>query len=434
MIRRFALAAIAVAALWPLPAAAIEVKNLDAGKGISVWYVADHSLPMIAMTASLPAGSAYDPQGRAGLANFAADLADEGAGKLDSDAFQSALNSRGIRLNFTVTRDRLTIQLVTLTANAPEAFRLLGTALAEPHFDAAAIARVRAQILANLQSDEEDPATVATRGFYREYFRGAPYAHNSEGDPASINAIDAGDLTRFARSHWTRGRLTAAVSGDTDAARLKALLASAFGGLPLAPPPLPPRPGAVGAPGVHQIPMSVPQASAVFGLPGLERADPDFLAGYVANYILGGGGFSSRLMNEVREKRGLTYGIGTDMAPYEQAGLWLGQVASKAQSMGETIEIVKATLRKFAAEGPSEQELADAKTYLTGSFPLGFDSNTGTANVLGAYQAEGLPIDYVRTRNAKIQAVTLAEVKAVAAKLFSAGRLTVVVAGPQKPH
>jgi len=177
----------------------------------------------------------------------------------------------------------------------------------------------------------------------------------------------------------------------------------------------------------------VPQPSAVFGLPAIKRDDKDFVPAYVANYILGGGGFSSRLMNDVREKRGLTYGISTSLAPYREAGLWVGQVASKKTSMRETIKVVRATMKKFATQGPTDKELADAKTYLTGSFPLAFDSNVGIASQLNTFEVLGLPVDYMEKRDAMIEAVTAADVARVAGRLFDPAKLTVVVAGTLPP-
>ena len=417
----------------PSLAWAVDVQRLDAGRGETVWYVEDHTLPMIAMSAALPAGSSYDPADKAGLASFAASLLDEGAGNMNSQAFQSALNSRGIRLSVSADRDFLTISLVTLSANAQEAFRLLGLALSHPRFDADAVARVRAQILAGLQQSDEDPSSVAARGFYREFFHGHGYGHPVDGDAASVNAITADDLKAFARSHWVRGRVKIAVSGDVDRGTLKALLASAFGKLAHNPLALPPPARGMGAPGLHVLAMAVPQPNAVFGLPAIRRDDKDFIPAYVANYILGGGGFSSRLMTDVREKRGLTYGISTSLAPYQRAGLWVGQVASKKTSMREAIDVVRATMKTFVAEGPSDKELADAKTYLTGSFPLAFDSNVGIAAQLNAFQVVGLPVDYIEKRNALIEAVTADDVKRVAKRLFNPAKLTVVVAGSLPP-
>ncbi len=424
-----ALAAFALLVVVPGAAQAIDVQTLPAAKGEQVWYVEDHSLPMIAMSATLQAGSDYDPADKAGLAAFAVSLFDEGAGKLNAEAFKKAINDRGIQLSFQAGRDGATVSLVTLSSHAKEAFRLLGLALAHPRFDDSAIARVRAQILAGLKEDSENPSNVATRGFFREFFHGHSYGHPVSGDASSIAAITRADLVAFARAHWTRGNVKIAVSGDANAETLKALLASAFGALPDKAPPPVPMARDMGAPGVHVIAMAIPQPNVVFGLPGLLRGDKDFIPAYVANYILGGGGFSSRLMNDVREKRGLTYGISTSLVPMTKAGLWIGQVASKKASVRETIKVMRQTIETFADDGPTAKELADAKTYLTGSLPLAFASNVGIASQLNIFQTENMPVDYVEKRNALINAVTLDDVKRVAGRLFDSSRLTIVVAG-----
>jgi len=194
-------------------------------------------------------------------------------------------------------------------------------------------------------------------------------------------------------------------------------------------PPALPNVGRLGSPGVHVVPLPVPQATAIFGLPGIMRHDPDFIPGYVANYILGGGGFSSRLMEEVRVKRGLTYGVSTSLSSYNKASVMQGSVATRADAIRQTVQVVKDTMANFAANGPTQAELDDAKTYLTGSFPLAFASNSGTASQLGTFLRQNLDIGYVARRNSLIQAVTLDDVKRVAKRLYNPARLTVVIGG-----
>jgi zinc protease len=417
------------ALLVPGLARAVDVKNLDMGKNVQVWYVEDHTLPMIAMTAALPAGSAYDPKDKAGLAAFTADLLNEGAGNLNSQAYQSALTNKAIRLNVTPTRDYLVISLVTLSENAPEAFRLLGLALTHPRFENDAIARVRAQIVAALEDESQDPQDVASKGFMTTFFGEHAYAHPINGTLDSVPRIGRADIRAFAHDHWVRNGLRIAISGDAKPDKLKALIGSAFGQLSAKwPPPLPPV-QRLGAPGVHVIPLHVPQPTAVFGLPGVLRSDPDFIPAYVANYIIGGGGFSSRLMQEVREKRGLTYGISSSIDTLRKAGIFAVQVATRANAMRQTIDVVRASLKDFAENGATDKELADAKTYITGSFPMAFSSNVGIANQLSSFQRVGLSIDYIRKRNALINAVTLEDVKRVSKRLFNAGKMTIVVGG-----
>ena len=416
------------AALAPAPASATSVKTLAVVTGAQVWFAEDHTVPMIALVASLPAGSAYDPSAKAGTAAFAAALLDEGAGDLDSAAFQDALAKHAIQLSVEPGRDSLTVTLVTLSSSAKEAFRLLGLALSHPRFDAEAVARVRAQIIEALEEESGNPTNVAEKGFYSVYFGPHAYGHSLYGDRRSLGAVTPEDLRAFARSHWVRGGLKIALAGDASASVAANLIRSTFGPLAADAPALPPAPGRVGAPGVHVFPMSVPQPTAFFALPGLLRSDPDFLAGFVANYILGGGS-SSRLTQEVREKRGLTYDISTDLVVYRRSGILLGGVATRSDAMRQTIAVVRETMQKFAADGPTNQELADAKTYLNGSFPIAYASDIGLAAQLNVFQQIGLGIDYLDKREGLIGAITLTDVRRAARRLFDPSRMTVVVAG-----
>lgn len=410
-------------------AAAAEIKSLDLGKAAEVWFSEDHTVPIVAFSISLPAGSGYDPASKAGLATFAAALLDEGAGGMDSRAFQDALASHAIQLRASVDRDDMVVSIVTLTENAPLAMRLLQTALTRPRFDAEAVARVRAQMIQSIQEGKSQPPTVARRAFAKAFFNGHPYGLPSDGDVGTIAAITAEDLRSFAKTHWVKGGLRIAVAGDITAAAAQKLLGDAFRPLSGATPSPLPNIGRLGSPGVHVLQMDVPQPTILFGLPGIMRADPDFIPGYVANYILGGGGFSSRLTDEVRVKRGLTYGISTSLTAYRKASVMAGSVATRADAVRQTIQVVKDTLSGIAANGVTQTELDDAKTFLTGSFPLAFASNAGIASQLGTFQRQGLDIGYVARRNALIQAVSLDEVNRVAKRLFDPARLTVVVAG-----
>jgi zinc protease len=416
-------------ALLAPAAQAANIQNIDLGKHAEVWFAEDHTVPIVSFNISLPAGSAYDPAGKAGLASFAASMMDEGAGGLDSKAFHEALANRAISFSARAERDYLVISISTLKENASEAMHLLQLALTRPRFEADALSRVRAQIIQSLQQDDAEPPRVASRAFMRDFFGGHAYAHPVSGEIGSVSSVTATDLRNFARSHWTKYGLKVAVAGDITAPALTKLLGDTFLPVSGAVPPALPNVGRLGAPGVHVVPLPVPQPSVYFGLPGIMRQDPDFIPGYVANYVLGGGGFSSRLMDEVREKRGLTYGISTSLTSYSKASVMLGSVATRADAVRQTIQVVKDTLAEFATSGPTQQELDDAKTYLTGSFPLAFASNSGTASQLGTFQRQNLDVGYVARRNSLIQAVTLADVKRVAKRVFDPVRLTVVVGG-----
>jgi zinc protease len=421
--------AAAIAALAADASQAADVRQLDAVRGATTWFVEDHSVPMIAMAASLPAGSAYDPANKAGLSAFAAAMIDEGAGGLDSRAFHDALANRAIQLSVTPDRDYLEISLVTLTENAADAFRLLSLALQHPRFDQDAIARVRAQMIQNVQRDEEDPEAVAEKGFHAAFFTGHAYGHSPDGDIPGLSAVTQEDLKGFARGHWVRGGMKIAVAGDISPTAVAALLDGAFAKMSGAIPPHPPAVVRMGKAGVEIIPMSVPQPTAIFGVPAIPRNDPDYLPAYVANDILGGGGFSSRLTNEVRVKRGLTYGISTDLVTYRNASYMEGEVATRREDMHRSLAVTREVMKKFAEEGPTDQEVSDAKAYLTGSFPLTFASDEGLVSQLAVFQREGLGPDYVAKRNSLIDAVTVEDVRRVAKRLFDPKRLTIVVAG-----
>jgi zinc protease len=428
--RRFISWIACAAAIWTAsPAFAMQVKLLPAVKGADVWFVEDHTVPIVAMEAAFPAGSAYDPPGKAGLADFAASMLDEGAGRLDSRAFHNALGDRAIQLSVAVDRDYFKITLVTETENVKDAFRLLALALQKSRFDSDAVTRVRAQLLQNIASEDEEPESVGTKAFYAMYFGTHPYAHAPGGDPQGINAILPSDLRSFARSHWVRRGLKIAVAGDTRPEAISALLSSAFGGLPptvVAEPPVYAR--NVDLP-LRVIAMTVPQPTAAFGLPGPLRSDPDFISTLVANYIVGGGSFSSRLTDEIRVKRGLTYDVSTDLLAFHKAGLIIGNVGTRKENIRQSIGVIREVLAKFAAGGATEQELSDAKTYLTGSFPLSFSSDAGTVSQLNTFQCEGLSPDYISTRNRLIESVTLNDIQRVAKRFFDPARLSVVIAG-----
>ena len=422
------LAAFLFALLLVAPAGAVNVKALNAVPGAPVWFSEDHSVPIIALSASFPAGSSYDPSGKSGMAALAASLLTEGAAKLSSDGFQAALAAKGIRLDVQCDRDYTVVSLVTLSANAKEAFRLLALALSKPRFDPEAVARVKIQMLQEMQLARQDPAVVAEKGFYSLYFGPYTYGRPVSGDPAGLSSVTTQELHAFSTAHWVRGGLAIAVAGDANAATATALIRSTFGDLPAATPPPPPPPPRVGAPGLHFLPMNVPQPAVFFGLRGLARNDKDFLAATIANYILGGGE-TSRLTTDVRERRGLTYDVSTELVPYRRAGLVLGTVASRRDAMRHTISLIRSTMSRFATEGPTDRELSDAKQYLNGSFPLSFTSDADIAAKLNVFQQEGLPLDYLNRRAGLINAVSMADVRRVARRLFDPSKMTIVVAG-----
>ena len=415
--------------LIPVAANAITVKTVDGPQGVETWLSEEHSFPMIAVNISLPAGSAYDAAGKAGLAAMTASLLDEGAGDLTGDAYKQALESRAIRLQAQAERDFLVITVTMLKENADEGMRLIALALQHPRFDADAIERMRAAQLANLQQEDEEPSRIAVKAWSNAYFGNHPYAHPVNGTPESVKAITAADVKSFVADHFVRDRVKVAISGDLTPQQVQKYLQQLFAPLAAKPVPLPPKVAETGKPGMQTIALDEAAPVAIFGFAGPMRADPDFMQAYVANYIFAGGGFSSRLMDEVRDKRGLTYGISMQLQDFRSASMLVGNVQSQKAKITTALDVTKSEMARFVKEGATEKELSDAKTFLIGSFALQFDSNAKIARNLNGFQRSGLGPDYVEKRNAMIQAVTLAQVNAMAKKYFDPAKLVIVMAG-----
>jgi len=411
--------------------AALDVAVVRTPGGFTVWHVEDHSLPLIAAHLVFrDAGASQDPPGKEGLATFVSGLLDEGAGSLDSEAFQQRLDDLSIKLNFAADRDRFTVALATLTENRAEAFDLMGLALTRPRFDDDAVERVRNQMRAMISQGDESPSQVARRAWYAATFPGHPYARPLEGTSESVGRILRADLQDFAATRFAQDNVIVAVVGDIEAGELGVLVDKALAPLrkkaSLAPvPPAQANPPA----GIRIIERPVPQSTVYFGHGGIRRDDPRWYAAYVMNYVLGGGGFASRLVNEVRERRGLAYSVASYLQPFDHGGLFVGAVGTKNERVGESIQVIRQEIEKIVAEGITAEELEDAKTYLTGSYPLTFNTSRNIAAQLAAIQAEGFGPDYVQKRNGYIEAVTLDDANAAARALLHPDKLFWVVVG-----
>lgn len=413
------------------PAGAVDIEKVKSPGGIEAWLVQEDTVPLIAMSfAFRDAGSSRDPAGKEGLANLMSGLLDEGAGSLDSATFQKQMEEKAIRISFDAGRDGFFGTLQTLAANRDAAFGLLRLAISEPRFDDEAVERIRAQVISGIRHDARDPDAIAGRLFAETLFPGHAYGRPSDGTEKSVAAIDRDDLKLFRMAAFGRDRLVIAVVGAIDAATLGPLLDKTFGDLPKTAAPLEIADTVPVSGAKASATLAIPQTIIRFGGPGLKRDDPDFMAAFVMNHILGGGSFSSRLYQEIREKRGLTYGVGTYLTPYDHAGLFVGGLGTSADKADEAIALIRQELTRMAADGPTEKELADAKAYLTGSYALRFDTSSKIARQLLAIQLDRLGIDYVRTRNAQINAVTLDQVKAAARRILDAGAPTIVTVGP----
>lgn len=414
-------------------ATAMKIQAVKSPGGIEAWLVEEHSVPLIALRFAFAGGSAQDPVGKEGAANFVSGMLDEGAGELDAHEFQKRMEDIAMRMGFEDSRDYFYGNLETLTINREKATDLLRLAITRPRFDDDAIARVKAQLLASLAFAAKSPDQVASKAFSELLFPTHPYGRPSSGTPHSVETIGHDDLEGYRRRVFARDTLKVVAVGDIDAKTLGQMLDTVFGALP-AKAELAPVPKVVPATAgqLKVIEMNVPQSVATFGLNGFARRDPDFMPAFVLNQILGGGGFASRLMQEVREQRGLAYSVYSYLSPMRAAALFAGGVATKNEEMAQSIEVIRGVFKRMADEGPTDSELANAKSYLTGSYALRFDTNSKIASQLLAIQQDDLGIDYVDRRNAEVDAVTIADVKRVAKKLLDAKQLVFLVVGKPK--
>lgn len=421
---------VAVCLMYARPALAVEVQRVESDFGIVALLVEDHTNPIINARFVFRGGSALDPDGMEGLADMVSGLLDEGAGDLDSQMFQRRLEDLAVSLSFSADRDSFSGRLSTLTKNRDDAFRLLKLAVTAPRFDDEPVSRIRSQIQAGLRQESEDPDAIAGKALFKTLFEDHPYGRPNGGTTESIEAINVDAMRMFVAERLARDNLVIGVVGDISPSELSVLLDSTFGTLPEKATPwelpdvLPPEKGLQVV-----IQKAVPQSSILFAQRGLKRDDPDFYAAYVMNYILGGGGFTSRLYNEVREKRGLAYSVYSYLSPYENTSLMLGGAGTANARVGETIQVLRDEWQRLAEQGVSETELADAKTYLTGSYPLRFTASGQIAGMLAGIQLDNLGMDYFDKRNNYIEAVTLDDVNRVAREWLDAGSLTIVIVG-----
>ncbi len=430
--QRLAFGLIAGAALLFVAAtpsqAATKIQRLVSPGGIEAWFVQDATVPLIAMEYAFGGGAAQDPPGKPGVGNMAASLLDEGSGDLDSKTFRERLERRAIELSFAANRDTFRGSLRMLKDNKDEAFDLLHLALTSPRFDATDVERIRAQIISQLRRESTNPTSLASRKFLEVAFGDHPYGRQANGTLESVPKIDVADLKDYVRRVIAKDTLRIAVVGDVDPDTLGKLLDKTFGGLPTKASLTPVADVEAAKPPQRAfIPLDVPQTVVTFGGPGIRRDDPKFMAAYVVNHILGGGGLSSRLYKEVREKRGLAYSIYQSLLWMDRSAIFIGNTGTRADRAGETVDAIEKEIRRMAEEGPTQKELDEAKSYLKGSQMLALDTSSKLAQALLQYQLDKLPIDYIEKRNALVDAVTLDDAKQAAKKLWGQGLLTVIV-------
>ncbi|MEM8788789.1 MAG: pitrilysin family protein [Pseudomonadota bacterium] len=426
MIRLVLILAIALAA--PLRAATDIVEVTSPG-GLTAWLVEEPSIPIVTLNLHFEGGPAIDPPERAGATVLMTGLLDEGAGDRDAQGFAVAREELALRLGFSTNRSAVTVGMTMLSENRAESLALLRSALTEPRFDPEPLERVRGQILSGLRRDQTNPRAILGRAVNRAVYGDHPFARDRDGTPDTVSGLTREDLLAAHARAFTRDRLTIAVVGDITAAELGAPLDDLLGWLPEATVPPPADADLSDAAQTVIIPFASPQSTARFLHTGIDRDDPDYIAAIVVNHILGGGGSLSRLTQEVREERGLTYGISTALQSSSYGSLYGGALSSANATMGQALDLVRAEWARMADEGISQTELDAAKMYLTGAFPLQFNGNGRIARYLIGLQLSRRPIDYIDRRNGLIEALTLEEVNRVAARLLKPEALRVFVIG-----
>lgn len=423
-------AATVVLVLFSGFASAVQVERVVSKGGIEAWFVRDTSVPILSVEFLFRGGAALEPKDKAGLANLASALLDEGAGDMDSQAFQERLQNLSIQLGFDTGYDSFGGSLKTLTRNRAEAIRLLRLALMEPRFDDDAIERMTGEIVAGIKQQSSRPGYLAQRVWQQAVFPNHPYGRPLTGTEATLKTITASDLRAFVKGTFAKDRLIIGVCGDITAEELGVLLDDVFGALPdkgvaLDVPAASPK----GLGYTFVLNRQVPQSVAVFGLPGLKRTDPDFYAAYVMNHILGGGSFSSWLYDEVREKRGLAYSIYSYLQPRKEAPFWMGSVATANAGMAKSVELIRSQVVKMREQGVTDQQLENAKLYINGSYPLRFTSSDRIASSLVRIQFDNLGIDYLDRRTALIDAVTKEDIARAVERFLDPSKLTFSVVG-----
>lgn len=427
-------AGLATALLAPLPARATEIQRVVSPGGIVAWLVRDTTLPLLALQFRFRGGSAAAPVDRPGIAGFAVDMLEEGAGARDATGFARARADHSIALDIDIGADWIAGGLRVLDTHRALGVDLLREMLARPRFDDDACERVRARLIAGLRRESEEPRAMLRRAFGARAWRGHPYAPaRIDAELAAIGTATVAELRGFLAGRLARDALVVGAVGNIAAEALGGLLDEAFGALPAlaAPDTVPEARPALEPARTLVIRRPLPQSLVLAGAPGIKRDDPDWFAGQMVNYVLGGGGFNSRLMTELRERRGLTYGVGTSVAAQDRGALVVGSFSTENARAAEALALLRAEWRRIGETGPSATELENAKAYLTGSFPLALDSSAAVARLLVTLQYEGLGIGYLAQRDALIRAVDADAARRAAARLFGGpGPFAMLVGAP----
>ena len=428
MIRFIATVTVFIIGFMPVNAAT-DIQEVTSPGGITAWLVQEESIPMVALQLSFRGGASQDSLEKLGAINLMVGLLEEGAGELNATQFAEESDELGARFRFSAARDSVNITASMLTSNLAESVELLRLALVEPTFPEVAFERVREQVNSGLRSDETDPGAIGSTAFRALVFPDHPYGQPTDGTLETVAALTPDDMRAAHRQALGRNNLYIGVVGDITPEALGELLDTLLGALPDDITDTVSDVSAVLDVGITSIEFDTPQSVVIFAQPGLKRDDPDYLTAYVLNHIMGGRSSTARLNVEVREKRGLTYGISTYLLPYEHAAIYMGNLSSGNETVAEAVAIIRAEWAKIAESGVTAEELETAQRYLTGAYPLRFDGNAAIAGILAGLQVAKLPITYIAERNDLVDAVTLNEINRVAAELYQPGNLRLVITG-----
>lgn len=432
MLLRFIAVFAFVVTLLPEPAQAkvLDVQELTTPKGITVWLVQDDTLPVISMAFSFDGGLALDPPEKPGVGRLVSILLDEGAGDMESQTFQKKLSDNAIEMSFSAGRDAFTGQLRTLTDKQDMAWDLLKLALTDPRFDDDAITRMKQANSTQIKNSMGDPSWLVARTFNGMAFDDHAYGQPGHGNLKTMQTITREDLQTYTKQQFTLPALKVSLTGDINAEQAIQTVDTVFGDLPDTATPVTDTDIKLHHSGkTILLPLDVPQTFIMAGQDGISHKDDDWHAATIMNYILGGGGFESRLMHEIREKRGLTYGVYSSLSSMKYATLVSASLSTSNTKAAEALNLLKQEWRKMAQNGVTEAELEHAKSYLTGSLLLDLTSSKAIAGTLNSLQSDGYTYDYINHYTDKINAVTQEDIKKVAQRLLTPEQLTVVLVG-----
>lgn len=411
--------------------AAVNVQERTSPGGLHYWLVEDLTIPLVAVRFAFEgAGAVQDPEGRPGVANLLSGTMDEGAGEYDSQTFQALLEDNAIRLSFDTGHDNFAGEMTLLSDTMELGTELLSLALTQPRFDEEAVERIKAQIVAGLRRELNDPESIASRLSSETFFPDHPYARPSQGSVESVPTLTRDDLVAHHGSALARDNLLISIVGDLSAEAADAFVDAAFGDLRADAELTDVADISIPAGQQTQEIQDVAQTVIRFAVPGIERDDPDFLTAFVMNHIIGGGTFSSRMFLEVRQARGLTYSVFTYLAARDHAPMFAGGASTRPERAQETLDVMRDVIARFVEEGPTEEELEEAKDYLIGSYPLRFDSSQKIAQQLVGMQLEDIPVSYMVERADLIRAITVDDIRRVAARILNEPLSLVIVGQP----